>query len=324
MTTGPDETRRGSAYVLAAYGIWGLFPLYFDALRPAGALEILAHRIVWSLAFCGAVLVVQRDLRWLWPVLRTPRLMLGMLAAAALIASNWGFYVYAVITGQTTEASLGYFLNPIVTVALGVVVLREHLRRPQLVAVVIGALAGVYLTVSAGRVPLLALVLAFSFGLYGLVKVRVGASLTAMRGLALETAILTPFALALIGWTAAHGTATFGSLGTGHTLLLASAGVVTAIPLLLSRRSCARCSAAFRSRSVSSSMRCAASASYVRLSPVSGSNTSIRAGSNHSFARSSSLISAQVTTRMPASASAGPMSSLKPRAWRSCSSCASP
>ena len=233
MTTGPDETRRGSAYVLAAYGIWGLFPLYFDALRPAGALEILAHRIVWSLAFCGAVLVVRRDLRWLWPVLRTPRLMLGMLAAAALIASNWGFYVYAVISGQTTEASLGYFLNPIVTVALGVVVLREHLRRPQLVAVVIGALAGVYLTVSAGSVPLLALVLAFSFGLYGLVKVRVGASLTAMRGLALETAILTPFALAIIGWTASNGTATFGTLGTGHTLLLASAGVVTAIPLLL-------------------------------------------------------------------------------------------
>lgn len=233
MITGPDETRRGSAYVLAAYGIWGLFPLYFAALRPAGALEILAHRIVWSLVFCGLILVVRRDLRWLWPVLRNRRLMLGMMAAAALIASNWGFYVYAVISGQTTEASLGYFLNPIVTVALGVVVLREHLRRPQLVAVVIGAVAGVYLSVSAGTVPLLALVLAFSFGLYGLVKVRVGASLTAMRGLALETAILTPFAIGLLAWTAANGTATFGSIGTGHTLLLASAGVITAIPLLL-------------------------------------------------------------------------------------------
>ena len=233
MITGPDETRRGSAYVLAAYGIWGLFPLYFAALRPAGALEILAHRIVWSLVFCGLILVLRRDLHWLWPVLRNRRLMSGMVAAAALIASNWGFYVYAVISGQTTEASLGYFLNPIVTVALGVVVLREHLRRPQLAAVVIGAVAGVYLSVSAGTVPLLALVLAFSFGLYGLVKVRVGASLTAMRGLALETAILTPFALGLLAWTAANGTATFGRLGTGHTLLLASAGVITAIPLLL-------------------------------------------------------------------------------------------
>lgn len=233
MITGPDETRRGTAYVLAAYGIWGLFPLYFAALRPAGALEILAHRIVWSLAFCAAILAARRDLAWLWPVLRNRRLMLGMFAAAALIASNWGFYVYAVISGQTTEASLGYFLNPIVTVALGVIVLREHLRRPQLVAVLIGAFAGVYLSVSAGTVPLLALTLAFSFGLYGLVKVRVGVSLTAMRGLALETAILTPFAIGLIGWTAANGTATFGRLGTGHTLLLGSAGVITAIPLLL-------------------------------------------------------------------------------------------
>lgn len=233
MTTGPDETRRGSAFVLAAYGIWGLFPLYFAALRPAGALEILAHRIVWSLVFCGLILVGRRDLGWLWPVLRNRRLMLGMLAAAALIASNWGFYVYAVISGQTTEASLGYFLNPIVTVALGVVVLREHLRRPQLVAVGIGAVAGVYLSVSAGTVPLLALVLAFSFGLYGLVKVRVGASLTAMRGLALETAILTPVAIGLVAWTMSAGTATFGTLGTSHTLLLASAGVITAVPLLL-------------------------------------------------------------------------------------------
>ena len=115
------ELRRGTLYAFAAYGIWGLFPLYFHALKPSGAFEILAHRIVWSLVFCGLILVGRRDLGWLWPVLRNRRLMLGMLAAAALIASNWGFYVYAVITGQTTEASLGYFLNPIVTVALGVV-----------------------------------------------------------------------------------------------------------------------------------------------------------------------------------------------------------
>ena len=233
MTTGPDETRRGSAFVLAAYGIWGLFPLYFAALRPAGALEILAHRIVWSLVFCGLILVGRRDLGWLWPVLRNRRLMLGMLAAAALIASNWGFYVYAVISGQTTEAALGYFLNPLVTVALGVVVFRETLRPLQWVAVGVGALAGVYLSVSAGTVPVLALVLAFSFGLYGLVKKRVGVSLTAMRGLALETAILAPLALGIIVWTTTDGTATFVSQGTGHTLLLASAGVVTAIPLLL-------------------------------------------------------------------------------------------
>jgi chloramphenicol-sensitive protein RarD len=233
VITGPDETRRGSAYVFAAYGIWGLFPLYFAAMAPAGAWEILAHRIVWSLVFCAGILVIRGDLAWLGGVLRNRRLMLGMVAGALLIASNWGFYVYAVISGQTTEAALGYFLNPLVTVALGVVVFRETLRPLQWVAVGVGALAGVYLSVSAGTVPVLALVLAFSFGLYGLVKKRVGVSLTAMRGLALETAILAPLALGIIVWTTTDGTATFVSEGTGHTLLLASAGVVTAIPLLL-------------------------------------------------------------------------------------------
>ena len=233
MITATDETRRGSTYVLAAYLIWGLFPLYFDALKPAGALEILAHRIVWTLVFCALILVLRRDVQWIGPALRNRRLLLGMTAAALLIASNWGFYVYAVISGQTTEASLGYFLNPIVTVALGVVVLGEHLRRPQLLAVVIGALAFVFLTVTTGTLPWIALVLAFSFGLYGLVKKKVGVSLTAMRGLALETAILAPVAAGIIAWMLHSGTSTFGALSTGHTLLLLSNGVVTAIPLLL-------------------------------------------------------------------------------------------
>lgn len=233
MITATDETRRGSAYVLAAYLIWGLFPLYFDALKPAGALEILAHRIVWTLVFCALILVLRRDVQWIGPALRNRRLMLGMAAASMLIASNWGFYVYAVISGQTTEASLGYFLNPIVTVALGVVVLGEHLRRPQLLAVVIGGLAFVFLTVTTGTLPWIALVLAFSFGLYGLVKKKVGVSLTAMRGLALETTIIAPVAAGLIAWTVHTGTSTLGSVSTGHTLLLLSNGVVTAIPLLL-------------------------------------------------------------------------------------------
>jgi len=233
VTTATDETRRGSAYVLGAYLLWGLFPLYFDALRPAGALEILAHRIVWTMVFCTFILLIRKDLAWLRPALRNRRLMLGMTAAAVLIASNWGFYVYAVISGQTTEASLGYFLNPIVTVALGVVVLGEHLRRPQLIAVVIGALAFVFLTIATGSLPWIALVLAFSFGLYGLVKKKVGVSLTAMRGLALETAIIAPVAAGIIAWTLHNGTSTFGSVSTGHTLLLLSNGVVTAIPLLL-------------------------------------------------------------------------------------------
>ncbi|KAB7746419.1 EamA family transporter RarD [Nostocoides sp. F2B08] len=233
MITGSDETRRGTGYVFAAYGIWGLFPLYFAAMQPASAWEILAHRIIWSLVFCAGILVIRRDLAWLGGVLRNRRLMLGMVAAALLIATNWGFYVYAVISGQTTEAALGYFLNPLVTVALGVVVLRETLRPPQWVAVGIGAVAAVYLGIQAGTAPVIALILAFSFGLYSLVKKRVGVSLTAMRGLALETAILAPVAAALIAWTTWNGTSTFLTEGTGHTILLASAGVVTAIPLLL-------------------------------------------------------------------------------------------
>ena len=233
MISGSDENRRGTAYVFAAYGIWGAFPLYFAAMRPAGAWEILAHRIVWSLVFCAGILLLRRDVAWLAPVLRNRRLMLGMLAGALLIASNWGVYVYAVISGQTTEAALGYFLNPLVTVALGVVVLRETLRPLQWLAVAIGAVAAGYLSISAGTAPVIALILAFSFGLYSLVKKRIGVSLTAMRGLALETAILTPLALALIVVTAVTGVATFGTQGPRHTLLLASAGVVTAIPLLL-------------------------------------------------------------------------------------------
>ncbi len=233
MTTATDETRKGSAYVLVAYLLWGLFPLYFAALVPAGALEILAHRILWTLVFCALILGARRDLAWLGPALRNRRLVLGMIAAATLIATNWGIYVYAVISGQTTEASLGYFLNPIVTVALGVVVLREHLRRPQLAAVIVGGLAFVYLTAATGTIPYLALSLAFSFGLYSLVKKRVGVSLTAMRGLALETAIITPLALGLIAWATATGVATLGTVSVGHTLLLLASGVVTAIPLLL-------------------------------------------------------------------------------------------
>ncbi|NLX00819.1 MAG: EamA family transporter RarD [Actinomycetales bacterium] len=233
MSRGVDEVRRGSLFVLTAYGIWGIFPLYFAALRPSGAIEILAHRILWSMVFCVVILIFRRDLQWLGPTLRNRRLMLGMLAAAALIAGNWGTYVFAVVSGRTTEAALGYFLNPLVTVALGVVVFGERLRTMQWIAVGIGAAAGVYLSITTGTVPVIALVLAFSFGLYGMVKKAVGASLTAMRGLALESSLLVPVALGMIAWAELTGRATLGREGTGHTLLMLSAGVITAIPLLL-------------------------------------------------------------------------------------------
>ena len=228
-----DEQRRGAAYGLLAYGVWGVFPLYFAALKPAGAWEILSHRILWTLLLCVLVLLVRRDLRWAAQLWQRPRLGLGVTAAAVLIALNWVVYVYAVISGRTTDAALGYFLNPIVTVFLGVLVLRERLRPLQWVAVGIGAAAGLYLSVEAGSVPVVALTLAFSFGLYGLVKKKVGASLEAMHSLAAETAVLAPLAAVVLAVLTARGHTTFTTEGGWHTTLLVAAGVTTALPLLL-------------------------------------------------------------------------------------------
>ncbi|KXO95055.1 hypothetical protein AXK57_00235 [Tsukamurella pulmonis] len=219
---------------VAAYLLWGLFPLYFDALKPTGAWEILAHRILWTLVLCGAALVILRDLAWIRPVLRQPRLLAGVAIAALLISTNWIVYIVAVTSGHTSDAALGYFLNPLVTVALGVVVLRERLRPLQWVAVGIGVLAFVYLAVVAGTFPVTALALAFSFGLYGLVKNKVGVHLNALQGLTLETAILAPIAAAvLVGIATWGGGLDFARHGAGHAALLAFAGVATAVPLLL-------------------------------------------------------------------------------------------
>ncbi|SDP72475.1 chloramphenicol-sensitive protein RarD [Pedococcus dokdonensis] len=228
-----DDERAGAAYGFIAYAVWGVFPLYFAALKPAGAWEILSHRILWTLLLCALVLLVRRDLRWARQLWQRPRLGLGVTAAALLIAANWVIYVAAVIGGRTTEAALGYFLNPIVTVALGVLVLRERLRPMQWVAVGIGALAGVYLSVAAGSVPVVALSLAFTFGLYGLVKKKVGASLQAMHSLAAETAVLAPIAIVMLAVLTARGDTTFTTQGAWHTVLLVAAGVATATPLLL-------------------------------------------------------------------------------------------
>lgn len=227
------ELRRGTAYAFLAYGIWGLFPLYFHALKPSGAFEILAHRILWTLAFCTLVLLFRRDFGWLRTVAARPRLLGGLTVAALLIAANWVIYVLAVITGRTYAAALGYFLNPIVTVGLGVLVLRERLRPLQWAAVSVGAVAAVYLTVAGGEFPWIAVSLAFSFAFYGLVKKKVGATLDAMHSLTVETMVLAPVAVGVLVWLGAQGSTTFGAEGVWHTSLLVAAGVVTAIPLLL-------------------------------------------------------------------------------------------
>ena len=230
---GRDEHQRGAAYGLLAYGIWGLFPLYFAALRPAGAWEVLSHRILWTVLLCVALLVVRRDLRWLRQLRDRPRLALGVTVAALLIAGNWVIYVAAVLQGHTTEAALGYFLNPVVTVALGVAVLRERLRPLQWVAVGIGAFAAVYLSVAAGSVPLIAVSLACTFGGYGLVKKKVGVSLQALHSLTAETLVLTPIALVLLAVLTVRGATTFTTGGSWHTTLLVLSGILTATPLLL-------------------------------------------------------------------------------------------
>ena len=225
--------RQGTVYGAAAYAIWGVFPLYFHLLAPAGAWEILAHRILWTLLFCAAVLAFRREFGWSRSVFGNPRVLGAVTLAGLLIGVNWVIYVAAVVGHHVTEASLGYFLNPIVTVAIGVVVLRERLRSLQWLAVAIGLTAGVYLTIDFGRPPWIALSLAFSFALYGLMKKRIGTSLGAFQSLTSETAVLAPIALVILVWLGTHGETTFTTDSPNHPLLLASAGVVTAVPLLL-------------------------------------------------------------------------------------------
>jgi chloramphenicol-sensitive protein RarD len=231
VTSTADEVRRGTAYGVLAYGVWGLFPLYFHALKPAGAWEVLAHRIVWTMLLCLVVLMVRRDWAWTRDVVRRPALAGGLTLAALFIAVNWVIYVFAVLHGHTYEAALGYFLNPILTVALGVVVLGEGLRPLQWVAVAIGAVAAGYLAVEGGHFPVVALSLAASFGLYSLLKKRLGVSLQPWHTLFAETAVLTPVAGVILLVIARQGEMTYGA-GPRHTVLLTLAGVVTALPLL--------------------------------------------------------------------------------------------
>jgi len=216
---------------LAAYLIWGSFPLYWPLLKPAGAVEILANRVVWSLASVALFLGVASGRR-AWRELPRDRRSLKLLTAAGvLIGVNWGVYIWGVNHGHVVETSLGYFINPLVTVALGVVVLHERLRPAQWAAVGVAAVGVVVLTVQAGRPPWIALVLAFSFGAYGLVKKIVGVS--PMNGLVVEAAILAPIAAGYLAVQASRGVGTFTTHGAGHAALLASTGVVTVIPLLL-------------------------------------------------------------------------------------------
>lgn len=220
--------RQGLAFGVLAYGLWGLFPLYWPLLEPAGAVEILAFRIVMSAVTVAALLAAGRRLGG---VRRLGRVALRRLAAAGLIiAVNWGTYIYGVNNHHVVETSLGYFVNPLVTVALGVAVLGERLRRVQWAALGLGAVAVLVITADYGRPPWIALALALSFGTYGLVKNRVGVA--APEGLLVESLVLAVPAGAALAVLGARGQASFVHAGAGHDLLLASSGVVTAVPLL--------------------------------------------------------------------------------------------
>jgi chloramphenicol-sensitive protein RarD len=224
------ESRQGLFYGIAAYGLWGLFPLYWPLLEPAGAIEILAHRVLWSLVTMGVIVVVLRRTRQFRTMAANRRTFVLLTGAAFVITFNWATYIYGVNNDRVVETSLGYFINPLVTVLMGVFILGERLRNLQWLAMGIAGAAVVVLTVDYGRPPWVALVLAFSFGTYGLLKKTANAN--AVDSLLLETALIAPFAAAYLAWLSSQGEANFAAHGAGHALLLSSAGIVTAIPLI--------------------------------------------------------------------------------------------
>ncbi|PWJ24098.1 chloramphenicol-sensitive protein RarD [Branchiibius hedensis] len=228
-----SEETKGTTYGVLAYLIWGIFPLYFHLLEPAGAWEVLCHRILWTLVVCAIALAITRQTSFIRELRHSPRRLAMVTMASLAIAANWIIYVQAVLTGHVTQASLGYFLNPLFTVALGVLVLRERLRPLQIAAVFIGLAACIYLAIDDGRPPWIALSLALSFGTYGLLKNKIGGSLNALQSLSSETAVLAPVAAILLVVLTIRGDTTFTTDGAGHSLLLMSTGLATALPLLL-------------------------------------------------------------------------------------------
>ena len=226
------RSRDGFLAAAAAYGLWGLLPAYFVALDPSGPVEILAFRIVLSLVFCVVILAIMRRLAKTAALLKDSGIIKLSALAAVLILVNWSVYVFASLNQFIVEAALGYFINPLVTVALGVVVLKEKLRPLQWGALGLAIVAVIVLAVGYGSIPVISLTLAFSFGFYGFVKNRMGPSVKSLDSLTLETLWLTPVALGLLVWVSMSTGLTLGTLGTAHTLLLLMAGAVTSIPLL--------------------------------------------------------------------------------------------
>lgn len=229
----PSARTSGVVAGIGSYFLWGFLPLYFVTLGSTGAGEIVAWRIIWSLVFCAAILAFTKQLRSTVELLRNPTVLWLTLAAGVLIFINWQFYIIANLTGHIVEGSLGYFINPLVTILLGVLVLGERLRPLQWVSMGLAAVAVIILIVGYGQVPWLSFILAGSFGVYGLVKNRLGGRLNATQSLTVETAWLIPVAVVLVSIDAIAGTLDFGAHDVWSTILLIGLGPVTAIPLLL-------------------------------------------------------------------------------------------
>lgn len=227
------ERGVGIAYAMGAYLIWGFLPLYFLALVPTGPGELVAWRILLAFVFCVILLTVTRAWSSFGRIVRQPRLLLLTAVAGLFIFVNWQVYILATLNGHVIETSLGYFINPIVTVLLGVVVLRERLRMTQWIAIGVSAVAVGVIVVGYGDFPWIALTLAFSFGIYGLIKKQVGPRVDAVGGLTLESFWLLPVAAVQLIVIGATDGLTLGTAGPVHTLLLSLVGIITAVPLLL-------------------------------------------------------------------------------------------
>jgi chloramphenicol-sensitive protein RarD len=232
LVTESQQVRNGFLAAIAAYGLWGLLPAFFVALDPSGPVEILGWRIVLSLGFCLVILFFMKRVPTTLRLLGQKSIVGLSALAAVLILINWSVYVYASLNAFIVEAALGYFINPLVTVALGVIVLKEKLRPLQWVSLSLAVVAVVVLAIGYGSIPVISLTLALSFGFYGFVKNRMGPKVKSLDSLTLETLWLTPIALGLLLWVGVQGGLTLGTLGPAHTALLLTAGAVTSIPLL--------------------------------------------------------------------------------------------
>ena len=232
----PDESafrRLGLIYGSSAYLLWGLLPLLFAAAAPTSALELVANRVIWALIICAILLVFARGFARTWAIMRSGRTFWLLALAAVLIAINWTTFIYGIDTGHLVEISLGYYLNPLISIGLGVVFLGERLRHLQWAAVGFGLVAVIIVGLGLGRVPYLAFSVALSFGFYGLVKNKVGGRIGALEGMTVETAILAIPSLAYLGFLAAAGTQTFTGFGALHVVIVLATGPATAIPLIL-------------------------------------------------------------------------------------------